>query len=689
MPIFKTCLLLGCVPFALLAEERGMGARSVGTASDTQLNYHLLVIGIDDYLDWPDLKSAVRDAESVADVLQRNYSFDSSRTTALFNAEATERSILAVLREYAETLTESDALMIYYAGHGQLDPITQEGSWVPVDGERGNDSSWISNAKIKSYLRATKARHNLLVSDSCFAGDFFRGSRGAPPEITDAYVREAYGKNARQAITSGGVEPVADAGFDGHSVFAYFLLKALEENKSPYLVPSDLFQRIKGGVAGNAPQQPILGMLSGTGGEVGGEFVLFRKGVGGNLDDLIERKRQSLSLLEEQEAAAAETSAQQARLAAEKQKELDALDAKIASMQNRLNSGDSTGGSLSELVALIEQKEKQAAELAALEKKRREETAARQAEIARLKAADAAKREAAFEQDKADYEKIINSRYANEGLKQQAWRAFCLAWSVEGVDLNKPGSLRWDGRSQSAVAGFGGGADMEVSLSGGQTIRMVWIEPGSFQMGSPSNEANRASDESQHRVTLTQGYWLGSTEVTQGQWESVMGSTPSYFKGRDLPVEQVSWEEAMEFCRKLTERERAAGRLASGYAYTLPTEAQWEYACRAGTTGAYAGDLDAMGWNDGNSGSQTHAVGQKRANGWGLYDMHGNVWEWCLDWYGDYPSGSVVDPRGASSGSSRVYRGAARSGACVVKRPIFKSYANQNIYHPDDRRSVS
>ena len=181
-------------------------------------------------------------------------------------------------------------------------------------------------------------------------------------------------------------------------------------------------------------------------------------------------------------------------------------------------------------------------------------------------------------------------------------------------------------------------------------LDMVYIRPGIFTMGSPNSEEGRSDDEGpQTRVTLTRGYWLGKTEVTQAQWEAMMGSNPANFKGADRPVEEVSWNEAMEFCRKLTERERQAGRLFDGYEYTLPTEAQWEYACRAGTTGAYAGILDAMAWYYQNSGNATHPVGQKQANAWGLYDMHGNVSEYCRDLLGEYPGGSVRDLTNPSS----------------------------------------
>lgn len=194
------------------------------------------------------------------------------------------------------------------------------------------------------------------------------------------------------------------------------------------------------------------------------------------------------------------------------------------------------------------------------------------------------------------------------------------------------------------------------------------VAPGTFSMGSPESEAGRYGDETQHTVTLTKEYWLGRYEVTQAEWEAVMGGTPSNFKGKALPVENVSWNDAMEFCKKVTETEKQAGRLPDGYAYALPTEAQWEYACRAGSTGAYAGDLDVMAWYSGNSENSSHAVGGRQANAWGFHDMHGNVGEWCRDWYEEYPGGAATDPEGAAQGSDRVLRGGSWFDGATVFR---------------------
>jgi formylglycine-generating enzyme required for sulfatase activity len=190
-------------------------------------------------------------------------------------------------------------------------------------------------------------------------------------------------------------------------------------------------------------------------------------------------------------------------------------------------------------------------------------------------------------------------------------------------------------------------------------LEMIWINPGSFVMGSAPELKQHKAEGPQTHVTLTQGFWLGRTEVTQSQYEAVMKTNPSTFKnvGPDAPVERVSWIDAMKFCAVLTQQEREAGRLPEGFAFTLPTEAQWEYACRAGTTGEYAGDPGVTAWFNGNSGGSTHPVATKKPNAWGLYDMSGNVLEWCYDWYGDYPGGRVVDPTGPRHGHYRMARG--------------------------------
>lgn len=191
-------------------------------------------------------------------------------------------------------------------------------------------------------------------------------------------------------------------------------------------------------------------------------------------------------------------------------------------------------------------------------------------------------------------------------------------------------------------------------------LELLWVAPGEFTMGSPADEPERNKAEGPPtRVTLTRGFWLGRTEVTQAQYEAIMGTNPSSLKsaGPQAPVEHVSWIDAMAFCKKLTERERAAGRLPAGHVFTLPTEAQWEYSFRAGTTGAYVGEPEATAWYDRNSAATTHPVGEKKPNPWGFHDMAGNVLEWCYDWYGNYAGGAATDPSGPERGYYRIARG--------------------------------
>jgi formylglycine-generating enzyme required for sulfatase activity len=247
-------------------------------------------------------------------------------------------------------------------------------------------------------------------------------------------------------------------------------------------------------------------------------------------------------------------------------------------------------------------------------------------------------------------------------------------------------SVLWMGSVMAATNNMPAGPvvpdrSMNIDLGGGVTLEMVWINPGEFEMGSPAKERGRGK-ETPHHVTITKGFWMGKYEVTQAQWEQVMGNNPSQFKkaGKDAPVERVSWTDCQEFMKKLNAQvESQKSRIGKGR-FRLPTEAEWEYVCRAGTTTALnsgynltnsisdATNMAAVAWYADNSGQTTHPVGQKKPNAWGLYDMHGNVWEWCQDCFGDdYAAGAAKDPTGAASGSYHVSRGGSwrsNAGGC-------------------------
>ena len=212
---------------------------------------------------------------------------------------------------------------------------------------------------------------------------------------------------------------------------------------------------------------------------------------------------------------------------------------------------------------------------------------------------------------------------------------------------------------------------ISIPVKDGISIEMVKVEAGTFMMGATSEMKDPYDDQKPvHQVTLTNDYYMGKYEVPQALWEAVMGSNPSYFKGDNLPVEKVSWNDCQEFISKLNS--------LTGRKFRLPTEAEWEYAARGGKKSRgyqYSGNsnITDVAWYDGNSGSKTHPVGTKQANELGIYDMSGNVYEWCSDWYGSYSSSSQTNPTGADSGSSRVlYRGGSWLGSARYCRLSYR-----------------
>lgn len=671
------CILLTAALGHAAPDQRGLAARpKAPTGEEARGDLWLLTIGINSYLSWPRLKTAVNDARAVKEVLLKRYHLDPARVVELTDEKATRQNILGAFRDLAKKVRPEDSLLVYYAGHGHIDGITGKGSWIPVESGADDPTNWLSNRDVTDYLNvnAIKAKHVLLVSDSCFSGDFFRGNRGGLPAIDDAMLRKAYTRSSRQAISSGGLEPVSDAGFGGNSVFSHFLVASLQNNSKPYLIPSELFGEIRSGVGKNAEQLPQFGDLHGTGGQEGGELILFLKGAAENrLNEMAgasaARQKELEQLKKAEQAAAIAKQKEQAELA-RKQAVLDTLDRQIAEMKGRLGSGAArSSDSLDAILAMVEQKEEQAIRLEELRRQKEAEEKKRQQEIARLKKEAIAKRAGQVKADIAKYQKIASSQYGQD-MKGSAWDALVSSYP------DAKAAPRYDIDAFMLAVGL----TMPVTKDPVTGMEFVPVAGGCFQMG----EGNE-----RHEVCVSD-FNIAKYEVTQGQWQRVMGSNPSSFKNGDrYPVENVSWNDAQDFIRKLNDM--------SSQNYRLPTEAEWEYAARSGGKDEkFAGFSDesqlyryanfcdadcAYDWktasqNDGYK--ETAPVGSYLPNGLGIHDMSGNVWEWVSDWYDSnyYKNSPKDNPQGAASGSARVSRGGCwNSGPAGVRAAFRLNYS--------------
>lgn len=253
------------------------GLNVSGERAEMQIgNYYALIIGIDDYWGaFEPLNNAVTDAESIERLLKSKYKFDHFIT--LYNRTATKENILKSFEELSNKAEETDNVFIYYSGHGEFNERQNKGYWVPVDARSNSMYELISNNDIQTALTGIPSKHTLLISDACFAGDIFRGSAYSIPfEDSDRYYREIHQLKSRKAITSGGIEPVMDGGREGHSVFAYYLLRALENNEGRFYDASQLYDRIKIPVTNNSEQRPKFAPIKYSGDE-GGQFIFIRK----------------------------------------------------------------------------------------------------------------------------------------------------------------------------------------------------------------------------------------------------------------------------------------------------------------------------------------------------------------------------------------------------------------------------
>lgn len=255
----------------------GMNVKSTANKQPIQIgNYYALIIGIDNYTgEWAKLKNAVADAKAVENLLKTKYRFNSFRT--LYNEQATRDNVIKEFEWLVKNVKATDNLLIYYSGHGEFKQELNKGYWVPVDAATMSTSNFISNNDIQTFLSGIKSKHTLLIADACFSGDIFRGKTvSVPYENSDKYYEKVYNLPSRKAISSGGIEPVMDGGRDGHSVFAYYLLKTLNTNTSKYYDASQLYDNIKIPIVNNSEQTPNFNPIKDSGDE-GGQFLFILK----------------------------------------------------------------------------------------------------------------------------------------------------------------------------------------------------------------------------------------------------------------------------------------------------------------------------------------------------------------------------------------------------------------------------
>lgn len=669
-------LLLILIAFPLLglsSDDRGIGVWGTGQAYNASWgNYHALIVGINAYKEWRPLKTAVKDAQALKEILIRRYGFAESNVTLRTDNKATRLRLINDLRNLASSLGSKDNLLIYFAGHGQLDDLTGDGYWIPVEGKLKDPGTWISHSTVKNILSSERVRGKniVVVADSCYSGTLLRGGPSLL-SLTDQGYRKKLANLAscrsRQVITSGGVEPVADGGRDGHSLFAYYFLKSLKENDRDIIDLENLFHtRVWKPVTEIGGQRPNVGRLK-TPMDEDGQFVLASSGVTVS-QPVIGKTTATLSV--KCNVSGAKVFLDNRNLGSTPLSDVAVSpgEHKIKVEKNgyepyRKRIRLEEGRSITLQVSLSEERSANGRLFVETEP-----------EDARVRILNIVPRfYQGIELEPGRYHVEVSA--SGHETKNQ--------WVELGAGEDKYIDIRLNKiRVAESVAPSG------KSFTNSIGMKFVLIPNGSFMMGSPSNEPKRDKDERQHRVTISKSYYMQTTEVTQGQWSKVMGNNPSHFKncGDNCPVENVSWNDAQQFIRKLNQREGANK-------YRLPTEAEWEYACRAGTVtpfffgeclstdqANYDGNNPMPGCSKGKYRKTPVPVESFSPNAWGLYDMHGNVWEWCQDWYGDYFSGHFTDPTGPSSGKYRVLRGGSWLDFAGYTRS-----ANRGWNGPDER----
>lgn len=616
-------------------EQRGVGVRYKNkTTTDTlYAGSFALVIGVSDYTNgWKPLNGVKKDVPLVVAALEKQ----NFKVETLINPkdqDELQNGIRAFIRKYGYKY--ENRLLIYFAGHGHTDKLRdgrEVGYIVPADAplpsvdRDGFDFAAVSMRTIENYADEIRAKHALFVFDSCFSGSLlkYRGEVSVP-----AFIEEKIANSTRQFITAGD----ANQTVPDESIFREFFVRGLageaDQTGDGYILGSELANYLSEKVTNYSKrrQTPQYGVIFDTNLDRG-DFVF-----------VVPPKTAEVKPTLKPSPTAERDFKGKTRAEIERETWLliqDSTDA--AEFRNFLK--DFKNG-------VYEARAKTRLEELVWDLVKNSRS------IAQIKAY------------LAEFETGANAPAARIILRRLE------AAAANPKPTPTPDNSISIGRMRRAAG------DIDKSkLSNTVEMSFAYIEAGEFQMGG-----NKADDEKPvHKVRISQDFWMGQTEVTQGQWEAVMKTTlrqqqakayqgaQIYGEGANYPMYYVSWDEAQEFVKALN-------NLRDGYKYRLPTEAEWEYTARAGTTGDYAGNLDSMAWYSANSNGAAHPVGEKQANGWNLYDMHGNVWEWCADWYEEdyYSESPAADPTATASSSDRVNRGGSWNSDAAILRSAYRS----------------
>ena len=597
---------------------KGIGKSPQDTPSVTKGKNYILAIGIDHYDNHRSLKNAVADAKAFVDLMTNRYGFE-PLNEPLYDKAATQRNIRKALGK-CESLGEHDRLIVFYSGHGWYKTASKLGYLVPTEAEDDPNSDFIPVNFVTNIFQSVTAHHILLIVDCCFGGSFGLERNVMVDEKTAKVVAELDKKKSRMVLSSGGIEPVSDGLIrDNNSPFTKPLIEILRENQAEKTVFSEFFTLLRKKTNWNAEQLPQYKVLQHLG-HADGELALF-------CTDLeIPEERAYKAAMETQHIALLEKFLRDFKQSLSKASVRALLKEKRAELAWGKIKNSHFIEDFDEYIeqypdspfaALAQQKmddlqyaDEETERLNRENEDKERKAKAEKAEIDRRERAHLAKIEADKQKQERQYQAKIKRQQEETKRKKQE--------TVENE------------RQKGALL-----KQLEPE--------MVFVKGGSF---------NREGQ----KVSLSD-FYIGKYPVTQKQWQAIMGNNPSGFKGENLPVENVSWEDCQLFIKKMYGK--------TGIVYRLPTEAEWEFAARGGNDSKgfeYSGshNIDEVAWYRENSGGKIHSVGTKKANEMGIYDMCGNVWEWCNDWYGHYNNTAVTNPKGAKTGSGRVHRG----GSC-------------------------